>query len=95
MAQPEIATAVKEWMEQFVSAACEARVLETSAGAGPEHDFAYLHFHTTDGGHSAVVLRAVLVDGRAQVRVMQIDAGPERIRDLVDAATHGEVMGQP
>ena len=94
MAQPEAAAAIREWMEQFAKAAREARVIETSAGAGPEQEFAYLHFHSTDGEHSAVVLRAVLVDGRPQVRVMHIDAGPDRIRDLVDAATHGEVTKQ-
>lgn len=90
MAQPQSASTMKQWMARLADAARDARVVETSAGAGPGYDFAYLHFRTADGGHSALVLRAVLVDGHPELRVVQVDAGPDRIRDLVDAATHGQ-----
>lgn len=90
MAQPRSASTIKLWMARLADAACDAQVVETSAGAGPDHDFAYLHFRTADGAHSALILRAVLVDGHPELRVMQVDAGPDRIRDLVDAATHGQ-----
>lgn len=91
MAQPEYAATMRQWMEQFAGAVMEDRVIETSAGAGPQCEFAYLHYRTAEGEHSALVLRAVLVDGRPEIRVVEIDSGIERIRDLVDAATHGNV----
>lgn len=91
MAQPEYAATMMQWMEQFTEATLDDRVIETSAGAGPQHEFAYLHFRTVDGEHVALVLRAVLVDGRPEIRVVPIDAGAEGIRDIFNTATHGEV----
>lgn len=90
MAQPEAASTIKQWMGRLTDAACEGRVVETSAGAGPQFDYAYLHFRTLAGEHTALVLRAVLVDGRPQVRVVQIDGDVEQIAKLVDEATHGQ-----
>lgn len=89
MAQPEAATTIKQWMERMAEAASEGRVAETSAGAGPNFDYAYLHYRTLAGEHTALVLRAVQVDGRPQVRVVQVDGDVEQIADLVDEATHG------
>lgn len=94
MAQPESAITIKEWMEQFAAAALDGRVEETSAGAGPHHDFAYLHYRTSDGEHSALVVRATLVDGQPELRVVQVDGDVAQIRDRVDAATHGQIAVQ-
>jgi hypothetical protein len=90
MAQPEAANTMKQWMERLADAASDGRVVETSAGAGPQFDYAYLHFRTLVGEHTALVLRAVLVDGRPQVRVVQVDGDVEQIAELVDEATHGQ-----
>ena len=89
MAQPEAATTIKQWMERLAEAAAEGRVAETSAGAGPQFDYAYLHYRTLGGEHSALVLRAALVNGQPQVRVLQVDGDVAQIADLVDEATHG------
>lgn len=90
MAQPESANTIKQWMEQFAAAALDGRVEETSAGAGPHHDFAYLHFRTTDGAHYALVVRATMTDGQPELRVIEVDGDVAQIRDRVDAATHGQ-----
>jgi hypothetical protein len=90
MAQPEAANTIKQWMERLADAASEGRVVETSAGAGPQFDYAYLHFRTLAGEHSALVLRAVLVNGQPQVRVVQVDGDVDQIAELVDEATHGQ-----
>jgi hypothetical protein len=90
MAQPEAANTIKQWMDRLAAAEAEGRVVETSAGAGPRFDYAYLHYRTLAGEHSALVLRAVLVDGEAQVRVVQVDGDVDQIGDLVDEATHGQ-----
>lgn len=91
MAQPESATTIRQWMEQFAIAAMDGRVEETSAGGGPNHDFAYLHYRTSDGEHFALVLRATLVDGHPELRLVEVDGDVAQIRDRVDAATHGQV----
>lgn len=90
MAKAEAASTIREWMEQFMDAACKGRVKETSGGAGPGQDYAYLHYCTEDGEHSALVLRATIVDGAAEVRAIEVNAGPEDIRDHLDEATHGQ-----
>jgi hypothetical protein len=94
MAQPESATTIKQWMEQFAAAALDGRVEETSAGAGPHHDFAYLHYRTSDGGHYALVVRATMVDGQPELRLVEVDGDVEQIRDRVDAAPHGQAALQ-
>lgn len=90
MAHPESATMIRQWMEQFAAAALDGRVEETSAGAGPERDFAYLHYRTTTGEHYALVLRAMMVDGQPELRMVEVDGDVSQIRDRVDAATHGQ-----
>jgi hypothetical protein len=77
-------------MERFAEAACQSQIVETSAGAGPGRDYAYLHFRTEDDEHSALVLRTVDMNGRSEIRAVLIDAGPDEIRDRVDEATHGQ-----
>lgn len=94
MLQPEAAATIKQWMERFADAACGSRVIETSAGAGPGRDYAYLHFVTAEGAHSALVLRNVAVNGNPEIHAVLIDAGPDEIRDRMDAATHGQAAVQ-
>lgn len=89
MAHPEAATTIKHWMEQFASAALDGRVEETSAGAGPNRDFAYLHYRTLDGEHFALVLRSTMADGQPELHVVEVDGDATQIRDRVDAVTHG------
>jgi hypothetical protein len=94
MLQPEAAATIKQWMEHFADASCTSRVIETSAGAGPGRDYAYLHFRTEDGEHSALVLRTIAVNGSPEIRAVLIDAGPDDIRDRVDEVTHGQAITQ-
>jgi hypothetical protein len=90
MAQPESASTIRNWMEHLAESASTGRLIETSAGAGPDFDYAYLHFRTADGAHSALVLRAVMVDGEPRVRIVQVDSDAQHIQELVDEATHGQ-----
>lgn len=95
MMQPEAATTIKRWLERFAEATRDAEAVETSAGAGPGRDYAYLHYRTGDDRHSALVLRAVLEDGRPEVRAVEIEAGPDEIRDRMNDATHGGAALRP
>lgn len=90
MAQPESAATIKHWMEHFAAAALDGRVEETSAGAGPNRDFAYLHYRTSDGEHFALVLRATMVDGQPELRLVEVEGDVAQIRDRLDAVTHGQ-----
>ena len=94
MAHPESAATIKQWMEQFAVAALDGRVEETSAGAGPDRDFAYLHYRTSDREHFALILRATMVDGQPELRLVEVEGDVAQIRDRVDAVTHGQAAMQ-
>jgi hypothetical protein len=79
---------MKDWMARFAEASRSGNTTETSAGAGPGRDYAYLHFRTRDGEHSILVLRLAFVDGEPEVRAYEFNARPEELRDLVFATTH-------
>jgi hypothetical protein len=48
---------MNRWMADLMAASRADDVLSTSSGAGPERDYAYLHFQTKDGTHAVLVFR--------------------------------------
>jgi hypothetical protein len=50
---------IKKWLEAYASAASEGRIHDTSAGAGPGREYAYLHYVTDDDRHHILVFRGI------------------------------------
>jgi hypothetical protein len=83
------AATIKEWMEDLVRLARTDASFETSAGAEPGRDYAYLEYRTTASEHSILVFRVEIVDGKPQVKTYRIDGDPVEVREKVAELTHG------
>lgn len=81
------ATMLNRWLEELIRAAREGRVVSTSAGAGPERDYAYLHYRLDDDEHSVLVFRNTSAGG-ATVVAFRCDGDDEAIAERVEWATH-------
>lgn len=84
------APTIKAWMEDLVDLARTEQPFETSAGAEPGRQYAYLEYHTSDDEHSILLFRVEAVDGQPQVRAYRVDGSAREVREKVDALTHGE-----
>lgn len=84
------AATIKEWMEDLVTLARDGAEFQTSAGADPGRDYAYLEFHQPDGSHAVLLFRVEDVEGEPRVRAYRFDGGHEEIRDRVHKLVHAE-----
>lgn len=83
------APTIKKWMEDLVGLARSGGDFETSAGAEPGRQYAYLEFHRPTGEHSILLFRVEEDGGGPEVRAYRFDGPAEEIREKVDALTHG------
>ncbi len=84
------ATNMTQWLDELVEAAEQGRVASTSAGAGPERQYAYLHYRTVDDQHSVLVLFHTEEDGEPSVLAFRFDGDDDQIAERVwDATRHG------
>ena len=89
MSEQHGAATIKEWMEDLVSLARSGREFDTSAGAEPGRQYAYLEFHTSDEDHSILLFMVDEEGGEPEVRAHRFHGPAEEIREKVDALTHG------
>jgi hypothetical protein len=89
MSRTHGASTIKEWMEDLVELARSGDAFDTSAGADPGRDYAYLEYHLPDGEHSILVFNVEEVDGAPRVRAYRFDGQADEIREYVSHLTHG------
>lgn len=89
MSEQHGASTIKEWMEDLVTLARAGSEFQTSAGADPGRDYAYLEFRQPDGSHSVLLFRVETDTGEPRVRAYRFDGGHEEIREKVYALVHG------
>lgn len=81
---------IKEWMEGLVELARSGKPFETSAGAEPHRQYAYLEYHHPEDGQHAILLFGLDEEGgRPTVRAHLFRGSKEEVRERVDAITHG------
>lgn len=83
----DAAGALTEWMDRLIEDAKAGRIAGTSAGAGRDRDYAYLHYRTRDNRHSVVVFRPASEGAYLRTFTFEDEPGTE-IADLVDRVTH-------
>lgn len=88
MSEQHGAATIKEWMEDLVGLARSGRDFETSAGAEPGRQYAYLEFHTSDERHSILLFTVDDQGGEPEVRAYRFQGSAEEVREKVDALTH-------
>jgi len=88
MSEHHGASTIKSWMEDLVTLARDGSEFQTSAGADPGRDYAYLEFHKPDGEHSVLLFRVEPSEGERRVRAYRFDGGHAEIRDRVHALVH-------
>lgn len=84
------AETIKAWLEDFAELARSGRSFETSAGANPRRDYAYLEYHLSEDEHSILLFRVEEDDGEAAPGVMayRFDGNAQEVREKVDSLTH-------
>lgn len=91
MAEQDGASTIKEWMRELVELARSGKAFDTSAGAEPGREYAYLEFHDGDDRHSILLFRVEESEGRPQVRAYRFDGDSTEVRDHVDRLTHDRI----
>lgn len=81
---------IKAWMEDLMALARSGVDFNTSAGAEPHRNYAYLEFHTPDGEHSMLIFRVEQGEEGPEVRAHRIHGPDDEVSKQVDALIHGE-----
>ncbi len=82
------ASTIKRWMDDLLTLARDGSAFQTSAGADPGRDYAYLEFHLPDGQHSVLLFRVEAEGDANRVRAYRFDGDDTEIRDRVHALVH-------
>lgn len=90
MAQAHGAETIKAWLEDFAQLARSGDQFDTSAGANPGRDYAYLEYHQGEDRHSILLFRVEEKEGAPTVQAYRFDGSADEVRERVDALTHAE-----
>lgn len=90
MTETHGATSIRRWMEELIRRARAGEELETSGGADPGREYAYLEFHTSDDNHSVLLFRVEETAEGPKVQAYRVDGDDVEVREKVDRLTHGE-----
>lgn len=84
------AETIKAWLEDFAELARSGRPFDTSAGANPRRDYAYLEYHLSEDEHSILLFRLEEGEDDAAPGVMayRFDGTAHEVRENVDSLTH-------
>ena len=88
MSEHHGALTIKEWMEDLVGIARSGREFQTSAGAEPGRNYAYLEYHSSEAEHSILLFRVETDGGKPEVRAYRFEGTAKEIREKVDVLTH-------
>lgn len=94
MAQAHGAEMIKAWLEDFAQVARSGERFDTSAGANPGRDYAYLEYHQGDERHSILLFRVEEKGGSPTVQAYRFDGNAVEVRERVDQLTHAERSGE-
>lgn len=85
------ASRIKDWMQDLMDLARSGRPLETSAGAEPGRNYAYLEFHTSDEEHSILLFALGEEEGSPCVHAHRFDGTADEVQRRVNEVTHGRI----
>lgn len=88
MTEAHGAETIKRWLEDFAELARSGRSFDTSAGANPGRDYAYLEYHLEDDRHSILLFRVEDGERGPQVQTYRFDGSADEVRERVDEVTH-------
>lgn len=88
MSEAHGAETIKRWLEDFAELARSGRKFDTSAGANPGRDYAYLEYHLGEDEHSILLFRVEEGNGAARVQTYRFDGSAKEVRERVDQLTH-------
>lgn len=90
MSETHGAETIKAWLEDFAQVARSGDRFDTSAGANPGRDYAYLEYHLGEDSHSILLFRVEEGDDGARVQTYRFDGSAKEVRERVEQLTHAE-----
>ena len=79
---------IKKWLEAYAAAACAGEIEDTSAGAGPGREYAYMHYTTRDDRHHILVFHGAMHRGQLEVIGECFEGSGDEIQARVRHLTH-------